>query len=736
MPQERENAQDMFAGEAENVLPVAGQQENAAETAALETERTGTSDDIDDTSAFAQEMAKEVYESLSSMYEGQTLYEAVGDEANRLRIEGNADAAQALERIYEENRNGGNENGDGIGAWSERDVGESAGGEARTVAESAGRDQGRNIQAGRTEAGRAEGENPETGRKIKLSQFGIRNVDQNQTLTEITDTSTDPEVVEIGNIARRYGYEAHVVREQIRTKNGTLAGGVYKNGVIIVSVSDPTFSVTQLFNHELFHAIRKDTPEIIEAEMMLILNNMTDPEWDALLEAYQQLYAGLDMDDEDIFEEICADLYAGMMREQLAAARRANLPRLTEAARSIAYERSNVIPAEARSKNQTRAGPGQTKTAAGSDAGDGRYSVVDDFYEKSKAIETGTLDRGENPFVYISRSTPEILQEYAGAEDLPIIISYESLYLAIRESGELRGHYHNLGASKASEIVSALNKPDMVLRLENGRINEILSLTDKKGKTILVSVELNAVKDFNGKYQAYNLVMTMFGAGENYVRKLQNNPKNTILYQKNKAGEPTQVNPRLNELSGIINAESSTSGDSISDPAPSVNPRFPMSSPVEQTDSDGNALSEEQADPRFSISDDTTQRLQERADEIEQQIEKTRALMGEETDPATFGELEQLRTERTAIYSELDDRLRREARKAAREEDGKRAAQLEQIRLVEDHAKELSREANAERAAYKADGNADHLVNAERLRGAAAYTHRRRTPSAYAGHRQ
>ena len=207
------------------------------------------------------------------------------------------------------------------------------------------------------------------------------------------------------------------------------------------------------------------------------------------------------------------------------------------------------------------------------------------------------------------------------------------------------------------------------------------------GDSVIVPIRIDA----NGNVGIYNNVNSVFDAyNEEYVSDLLRD--GNILYTRN----GKSIQELLTQRRQVPKWENSDAFEhSISDPDMSVN-------------------------PRFSISDDTTQRLQERADEIEQQIEKTRALMGEETDPATFGELEQLRTERTAIYSELDDRLRREARKAGREEDGKRAAQLEQIRLVEDHAKELSREANAERAAYKADGNADHLVNAERLRGEAA----------------
>ena len=57
---------------------------------------------------------------------------------------------------------------------------------------------------------------------------------------------------------------------------------------------------------------------------------------------------------------------------------------------------------------------------------------------------------------------------------------------------------------------------------------------------------------------------------------------NQDIYTKQNQTETPQVNPRLNELSGIINEEPTGSGPSIPQGAPVVNARFSMSEPVEQ----------------------------------------------------------------------------------------------------------------------------------------------------------
>lgn len=189
-----------------------------------------------------------------------------------------------------------------------------------------------------------------------------------------------------------------------------------------------------------------------------------------------------------------------------------------------------------------------------------------DFGETSAAIESGMVNRSELPFATVSNTTPQVLVDRAGAQNLPIIMDYSSVYLAAKKAGDLPGHYHDLGAEVMAEIPGKLNDPVLMVKLDNGRINEVVQLTDKKGNPILVSFELSKVKNLGGSFNAYNLMLTAFGAKTNYINKLTSNPNNTVLIN-NMPGATSQVNPQLNKLPGVINEAASGSIDASLDGA-------------------------------------------------------------------------------------------------------------------------------------------------------------------------
>lgn len=189
-----------------------------------------------------------------------------------------------------------------------------------------------------------------------------------------------------------------------------------------------------------------------------------------------------------------------------------------------------------------------------------------DFGETSAAIESGIVNRSELPFATVSNTTPQVLVDRAGAQNLPIIMDYSSVYLAAKKAGDLPGHYHDLGAEIMAEIPSKLNDPVLMVKLDNGRINEVVQLTDKKGNPILVSFEFSTVKNLGGSFNAYNLMLTAFGAKTNYISKLTSNPNNTVLIN-NMPGATSQVNPQLNKLPGVINEAASGSIDASLDGA-------------------------------------------------------------------------------------------------------------------------------------------------------------------------
>lgn len=189
-----------------------------------------------------------------------------------------------------------------------------------------------------------------------------------------------------------------------------------------------------------------------------------------------------------------------------------------------------------------------------------------DFGETSAAIESGMVNRSELPFATVSNTTPQVLVDRAGAQNLPIIMDYSSVYLAAKKAGDLPGHYHDLGAEIMAEIPGKLNDPVLMVKLDNGRINEVVQLTDKKGNPILVSFELSTVKNLGGSFNAYNLMLTAFGAKTNYINKLTSNPNNTVIIN-NMPGAASQVNPQLNKLPGVINEAASGSIDASLDGA-------------------------------------------------------------------------------------------------------------------------------------------------------------------------
>ncbi len=208
---------------------------------------------------------------------------------------------------------------------------------------------------------------------------------------------------------------------------------------------------------------------------------------------------------------------------------------------------------------------GQNKNTADSGV---RFSINNDFISKAEKIMDGTLVRKDNSYITVSNNTPQILIDKAGAKDLPIIISYESLYLALRESGELKGHYHNLGVDFAEKILTSLNNPYEIIKISDNRINEILYIPNKKGENVVVSVEFNAPKEVGGKYDAYNLIITLFGANKNYVQNIEQNGE--IIYKKSSNSE-SQVNRGLYKYPAIVNDSELNSNDIISNSSEKVN---------------------------------------------------------------------------------------------------------------------------------------------------------------------
>ena len=160
-------------------------------------------------------------------------------------------------------------------------------------------------------------------------------------------------------------------------------------------------------------------------------------------------------------------------------------------------------------------------------------------------------NKEEGNFVRVMYGTPSIVRENVeDAENLDVIISFYSLYLATRKNGVLEGHYHNLGSEIIKKLPDYINNPDAIVRTNNGRLNLFTQIETPKGNNGILSIELNTVKDINNQYDKYNLVVTVFSAGDNYIR---NNIIKNVIKVEYKKENLLQVNPQLYEWLTIVN---------------------------------------------------------------------------------------------------------------------------------------------------------------------------------------
>lgn len=236
---------------------------------------------------------------------------------------------------------------------------------------------------------------------------------------------------------------------------------------------------------------------------------------------------------------------------------------------------------------------------------------VDDILSMSDADARANAAAGN--FISIMKHTPDvILNNVEGAEDLEMIIRFDALYLASREKGALKGHYHDLGAEITKKLPNLISDPDAIVRMDNGRLNIFAEMNTAKGNNGIIAIELNTVKDVNSKRNKYNLVVSAFSTKENYVRNLLQKRAESVEYMKK---DLSQLKPQLYEWLASVNersngstirdvsksvehvsTEESSSNNSISQNAENVNSKSQKGKKfaLPDTDSDGGKLTAEQ----------------------------------------------------------------------------------------------------------------------------------------------
>ncbi|NLL56706.1 MAG: hypothetical protein GX242_05795, partial [Clostridiales bacterium] len=181
---------------------------------------------------------------------------------------------------------------------------------------------------------------------------------------------------------------------------------------------------------------------------------------------------------------------------------------------------------------------------------DGVKYSLDDFSKQVDQVINGTFDK-ENSHILVRNNTPKIFIETAGMKNLPIIISFDKLSIAMFNNGKLSNHYHNLGAATIKQIPTALESPLYIFESTNPkRIEAVIQLKDYKGRDIFTVIEFDGSGRVNGKFITANILVTAFGAQTKYIQDRVNNSK--ILYEAIKIGSTPQVNPR-GQFPSVIN---------------------------------------------------------------------------------------------------------------------------------------------------------------------------------------
>ncbi|MBQ8345046.1 MAG: hypothetical protein IJY42_02135, partial [Clostridia bacterium] len=224
---------------------------------------------------------------------------------------------------------------------------------------------------------------------------------------------------------------------------------------------------------------------------------------------------------------------------------------------------------------------GETK-----EAGQVRYKRRETLEAAAQAMETISneqylTERSEAPFVLAMDYTPQaVLHSMDGAQDRQVLIRRDALYLAVRENGVQKGHYHNLGANVLQKLPRYLESPDVILSTVNPETGVesqtrriVLSHLDGANGQGILSIELESIKDFEGVRNPFHVVITVLDLHQNDLHSLFRKHGAEIKAQKENLA---QVNPQLYEWLRSMNARFS---DIMIPHSPeNVNPSDPNSS--------------------------------------------------------------------------------------------------------------------------------------------------------------
>lgn len=679
---------------------------------------------------------------LAQMYQGEELRQAAQNLANDMRMAGETAYAEEIEAAAVEMlpktartmgavsannvtapaagsavqtegvEYGGEAAGVSVRDWSERNDGQSAGGQTGRVASEAGRTAEtaaeRNVSAEQSRDAKAARRMLRGSGQSTRAATGLKNASTSGTpVYVLEEQDMDAEAYEIVNDGEANGYRVKLVYGamtfNVRSGKKVRADGARSGDGLYIRMDAKDFTGRQLANHEMFHAMAEEDPGLIPEIMDQVISSLSEGEFERLMQAYEDFYGGVYDDYSRIVEELCADVYAGMDRANLEQAERtyADVTEKTEAVRGIAERRTGLRAIGERGVRETRAGPEGAKNAP-ADAEAERYSLVSvggKYYTPTdeELIET--------------HDTIEVVRVDGARYEAGVKLSQDE-YKKYRDqqSEKMRedfGVYTNKDTAY-SNTYGIINAEIGTKTLRKARSNGGVALLDILPKlheifenAVVIGTKADRANDSHIKGVVDLLGASDLGKGRIAVVKL-----NVKEYTDDTAKVYGNRVVEIEKLT-VLAGESGNKTDSTSY-AVSFEPILQRFRGAVNTES-------------FSIaSGQSREQVEERVAELEGLMEN---LMTEKEmmDPAEFNvRWFNLQMEKAALESELYDLQQTEERQRLREEAKARREKAEelnpQIEARRKKAREYDREARAAERRYEESKDAKELEEAKRLR--------------------
>lgn len=441
---------------------------------------------------------------------------AAGGNAGQTR-EADADAGRTAPGQPAGTRETGTSVSDGGGG---RDAGARARGTAGQLDEQARRHQERRREQGQRAAdrrrdGAALRERGEA-QLVSARGLGVRAGTEEANLTLIPSQAWDEEMREVERtVWEKTGYGVMYVLGpiQIQSRSGRTANvrGVLADGVMILQADDARASVTQLADHESFHALARTDPELREAARQKILERFTPEELRRKLDSYiTMMQDGLlavegdvNTQAELVMEELLADAYADINWYGLGAYE------FGGAVRDAVQERAGMQ--QAQGVQETRGPPEE------------RYSIDERFAAAAQKWydETKPEQRATSPgYFHIGTISDALINIGARADNI---------YMRKYKIGTILEDHPNMSIDVIKQVPQLLENPVLIMKSRTQPDSIVLlgDLRATNNDTVLAALQLTPTPG-GGTEAEFSLVTSAYDRSRTNIQNLIRNSE--LLY--------------------------------------------------------------------------------------------------------------------------------------------------------------------------------------------------------------